>query len=164
MRGILCYARNHMQYNQRGFVEIILIVLGVLLGLFAVGFFRDDQQTSRYVPNYQTTANIDCGLTVYEPEKNSIVGNPVEIEGFANGCGWDENQGVLGSVRVLSDTGVVLVMSKLHKVDNDGRLPYHFKTRLSLPMGRLANKGTILFSNDLAGPQLRTVTVPVSFW
>jgi hypothetical protein len=153
-----------MQYSQRGFVEIILIVLGVLLGLFAVGFFREDQQASRYVPNYQTTANVDCGLTIYSPEQNGIVGNPLEIEGYVNGCGWNEEQGTLGSVRVLSDTGVVLVMSKLSKVDNDGRLPYHFKTRLSLPMGRLTHKGTVLFSNDLPDPQLRTVTVPVSFW
>ena len=153
-----------MRYKERGFVEIILIVLGVLLGLFAIGFFREDQQSNRYVPNYQTAARVDCGLTIYAPEDNAIVRNSIEIEGFVNGCGWDEEQGSLGSVRVLADTGVVLVMSKLQRVDNDGKLPYHFKTRLSLPIGRLTHKGSVHFSNDLPGPQLRTVMVPVSFW
>lgn len=153
-----------MKHNQRGVIEIVLIVLGVLLGLFAVGFFREDQTTSRYVPNYQTTAKIDCGLTVYEPRHDAIVANPLVIDGYVNGCGWEEYQSALGSVRVLSDTGVVLSMTKLQRIDTDGKLPYHFNTRLSLPMGKLTHKGTVLFSNDLPGPQLRTVAIPVSFW
>lgn len=164
MRGFLCYSWMHMKHNQRGVVEIVLIVLGVLLGLFAIGFFREDQPTSRYVPNYQTTANIDCGLTVYEPKNNAIVSNPLIIDGYVNGCGWDAYEGALGSVRVLSDTGVVLSMTKLQRIDTDGRLPYHFNTRLSLPAGRLTRKGTLLFSNDLSGPQARTMVVPISFW
>jgi hypothetical protein len=153
-----------MKYSQKGFVEIVLIILGVLLSLFAIGFFREDQTTNRYVPNYQTTANLDCGLTVYTPETNRVVSNPLLLDGFVNGCGWDEVHGSLGTVRVVSDTGVVLVMSKLQRTDTDGKLPYHFNTKLSLPIGRLTRKGSVIISNDLPGPQLRTKVIPVSFW
>lgn len=139
--------------DSRGMVVgIIVIILGILVALFMIGFFTENRPFG--LGNYRSILNLPCGLTVNTPKPDASVSFPLTVGGYANGCGWEDIDGSVGSIDVLDSNGVVYAHGLLPIVGTVAK-PYYFEISVApaLPAGITA--GTIVFnSNSGAAPVL----------
>lgn len=81
--------------NQKGFVNIVLVVIIVLL-VGAVGYFALVKKPTLTQPPAETQ-----GIVVEQPILNQEVQLPITVKGYVNGNGWAAFEGVAGSVQVF---------------------------------------------------------------
>lgn len=152
----------------KGFTMVIVICLGLLLSLFAIGYFKDTQNKddkSIPLPRYQNNINVVCGLTIYNPRSLSVNKNPINISGFANGCGWgDEGNNIVGTVKIVNDRSIIIYQNKIISNTQNPSFPINFDFDIQIDEVDLTRKGNIIFSNDKTGFEERIVKVPVYFW
>lgn len=165
LRRVLCYT---FKYMNRGFTIIIVIILGLLISLFTIGYFRDDvasKSNNTLLPNYQKQTSYSCGLTLYSPSANDIVGTNIHIEGIANGCGWgDARSSFIGIVRIVNDRSVIISEKNIDATSGDIDIPLHFDMTVAIPKNSLTRKGFLIFSNQRDSSESRELRIPVMFW
>lgn len=145
-----------------GIVGIVVIIIGVAICLSLLGFFSGQKPYG--LPSYRQSLNLPCGLTVKNPEPESKIDFPIIISGFANGCGWElDNTDSVGTVEILSGTGIVLHRSSLKKKQDDNEIPVYFEKTINLSVPTGQKRGFVVFKNNGLGISGRRVEIPVSF-
>ena len=126
-----------------------------------MGYFTEQHPFG--LPNYKHALNLPCGLTVYAPEKNTDVAFPYVLKGYGNGCGWEVNNGSLGTASMLAGNGLVIAHTTL-PVNNvsDGK-PYYFEVTIDAPLTFFGEQGTVIFDNGLLGFAHKQIIVPIRF-
>jgi hypothetical protein len=150
--------------TNRGIIPfIILTFLGILVALFAMGYFTEQHPFG--LGNYKKILKLDCGLTLYAPKKDASVSFPYKVYGYGNGCDWEPVNGVIGTATLLAGNGLII-----SKVDlpvsaaniADGK-PYYFEATLNPPVSFFSEEGTIIIQNMLPGLQKKYISIPVHF-
>lgn len=150
--------------ENRGFVNILLIIFGFILVGIIVGFFASRHSVSPIVfPNitgketaspFTTFTTAKCGLVVTAPEPDSIVTMPIVVTGYVNGCGWKEDDQNAGTVVLLNDEGQVISGTYVLFV---GQRPLFSSANFSAtiyPSGKKTTNMSLLFkSNDIPSKQ-----------
>jgi hypothetical protein len=152
---------NKPQTNRGLIPFLILAFIGILVSLFALGFFSDQHPFG--FSNYKKILKLDCGLTVYGPKKDSTVAFPFKVYGYANGCDLEPVSGSIGTATLLGSNGLLLTKVKLPvTAEADGK-PYYFEATINTPASFVGETGTIIIQNQLPGLQSKYITIPVHF-
>ena len=138
----------------------IIVAVGVVLLLVAIGFFRPDKQFFNTV-NYKTALHLQCGLTVSSIDaKNHTIHFPYHLSGWINGCGWEMTGFTAGMVQVFDSKGVPLSASTpLVYNDTGTELPRPFIAYLTLIAVPTVDTGTLVFTSTTGLVE----TVSISF-
>ncbi len=154
----------------RGFSHIVMIIVGGLLVLLAIGFFavsrsfdavRNTSPTQVLAPERPSV--LPCGLTILDPQPNTKVHLPIIVRGYANGCGWNNAPLTLGKVKILNAEGQVISAEyPLTRKDDHFNLPAYFEATIPAVLGNLQTPMVIIFitSNDRVHPA--TYEIPVA--
>lgn len=148
--------------TNRGLISfLILTFVGIIVALFAMGFFTEQRPFG--FDNYRKILKLDCGLNLYTPTENTEIVFPYKISGYANGCDWEPVNGVVGTATILAGNG--LVLAKVNLVTNTplGDAPYYFETTVDVMASFLGEQGMVVIENMLPGLQRNVVRVPVLF-
>lgn len=141
--------------NERG--GVLIIVIGIVLILILMGFFRSTPTLIGGI-NYKKILNLPCGLTLSTPDKEATVSFPLRVQGYVNGCGWEEISGRVGSVQVFDGYGIALTDEVL-LVTGDSEKPFEFDTTLQLTTPPRTGRGSIV----LTGTTGFIYAQPISF-
>jgi len=130
--------------GERG--NILIVVVGLALVLFVVGFFRSDAGFWGTV-GYKKLMRLPCGVTVNHPEftRGEKVSFPLIVDGYANGCGWEVQNLRAGTVQVFDTTGHPVTREYNLVVPADSKeAPYYFSANLVPNAAPRTDTGTIL--------------------
>lgn len=150
-----------IQTNRGVIPFLILTFVGILVALFAMGFFTEQHPFG--LNNYKKILKLDCGLTVYAPKSDGNVAFPYKIYGYANGCDWEPVNGMIGSATILASNGLVLAKISLPASNIADGKPYYFEGTIDVPVSFTNEDGMILIQNLLPGLQAKFINIPVHF-
>ena len=150
-----------MKENEGKIASIIIIVVGIILCLSVLGFWRRDSDYG--LISYRKTLKLPCGITIYNPKDSDKIEFPFRINGFANGCGWELTNGSIGTVEVLASNGIVLYRDDLTKNQKDDDFPIYFEKDIifRIPLGY--KSGVVVLKNNLNGFNSNVIQIPVLF-
>lgn len=129
--------------KERG--STLLIVIGIVLVLFMIGFFKAEPSFWGSV-NYKKALRLPCGITVKEPLRDARVTFPASTRGYLNGCGWEVDNGVGGSVQIFDGYGMP-VTARIPLVVSGKSAPYSFSAVLLLRQVPATGNGSIVFTS-----------------
>jgi hypothetical protein len=148
--------------HNRGFIgSLIVILLALFLALFAIGFFQS-KESGHSLFSFEQVINLDCGLNVYSPKADKKVTFPKRVYGYANGCGWNPEGSVIGTLDVLDSRGLLIGSFDISQTENDTDQPYFFDIVITVPVPAFEDRGLFIFRNNSSTDQ-KIVTIPVSF-
>lgn len=153
-----------MKYN-RGFANIVLVIIAFLLAGVLFGFFKNSNffikplsfdianQTNsiNQTDNIAPTNNYKCGLSILEPNLQSgPLMFPLSITGYINGCGWDVSNGYAGSVQVFDGDGIPVSLNTPLPLTPESKLgnlntPSVFSATIVLTRNPSLRQGFIIF-------------------
>jgi hypothetical protein len=159
---------------QRGFSNIILIIVGFLLVLVLLGFFAISRQSGSSSGSGNTFSLnslalerktvLPCGITVIDPKPNTRIHLPLTIRGYTNGCGWNNAPFTLGYVKMLNDKGQTISATyPLSRKDANYNLPAYFEATIPSVLSNLQTTGVTLFFKATSGKNPAVFELPVSF-
>jgi hypothetical protein len=126
--------------------NIILIIVGIVLVLFLIGFFRSQKSFFGTV-NYKAVLNLPCGLTVQKPDEKSEapLHFPITVAGYVNGCGWERNGMTAGTAQVFDGQGIpVTALAPLAIPEDSTEAPFYFEGHLSLTSAPRTSNGSLI--------------------
>lgn len=147
-------------FYKRGEVgDVIIIVVGIILALIALGFWRSPLQNVSFRESKQTSDGIyvdtgpvvvkptsKCGLQIVSPEQNEAITDSLTVAGYINGCGWEYQNGFVGYVQVLDGTGAIVSnLETLEATSNVSTLPVSFEKAIALRQTPKGFAGLIVF-------------------
>ena len=145
--------------RERGIIDYILLAVGILLVLAAIGFFRANRGFFDTL-NYKTALNLQCGMTVETPKAPITIAFPEHVSGYINGCGWEMTGATAGQVQVFDSKGMPVTASvPLAYNDNGTELPRAFIALLTAIAPPETDTGSMVFTSASGFVQ----SVPVSF-
>ena len=148
-----------MQKRERGYVDVVTIIIGLALGLLIIGFFRSDKSFFDKI-NFKSMMRLSCGLTYSGISDYDKVTFPLEITGYINGCGWDQDGSGLGTAQIFDNKGLpVSSPTKMVVSDNSTELPYPFVVDLRLNAAPTTDDGQLILRSN-AG---LTKIIPITF-
>jgi hypothetical protein len=134
--------------KQKGLANIFVIILGVFILIILFGYFRDKKiitfknatkETvgySKYGPdmNYPYTG---CGIQVNKPTPAMSIDNVFEFSGQATGCGWNAQNGFIGTLEILDSNNYSLtdVISVPVNIDGSFKIKAALKRQPSDDLG-----------------------------
>lgn len=144
-------------HTERG--NILIVILGLALLLFVIGFFRGDASFWGTV-GYKKLLNLPCGLTVNHPDlgRGEKVSFPLIVDGYANGCGWDVADGSAGTVQIFDSLGHPVTREYTLSVPADStEAPYYFSANIVPNSAPRSAVGTVLLRAN--GGLLHDITI-----
>ncbi len=150
-----------MQTNRGLIPFLILAFVGILVALFAMGFFTEQRPFG--VGNYRKILKLDCGITINAPKEDATISFPYKITGYANGCDWEPVNGVVGTATILASNGLMLAQVPLPVSSVENGKPYYFEASVNVLLSFYSEEGTILIQNMLPGLQSKFIKIPVHF-
>lgn len=156
----ICY-NLIVKKNEGKILSVIIIIVGLILCLTVLGFWRQDSEYG--LISYRKTLNLPCGITVYGPKDGDEPKTPLRVYGYANGCGWDLENGSIGTVEVLASNGIVLYRGDLPKNQKDNDFPIYFEKDILFraPLGH--TKGMVIIKNNKKGFTSNVIQIPILF-
>jgi hypothetical protein len=148
-----------MKNRERG--HILVVILGVVLMLFVLGFFRSEKSFWG-VLNYKAILRLPCGLTVNNPkfDDGEKLSFPLVVDGYVNGCGWNMASGSAGTAQVFDAMGLPVTIPVTLAVPSDStEMPYYFKATLVPNAAPHTDTGAIILRSS-AG---LLSSIPVAF-
>lgn len=134
-------------HRERG--NAVVIILGILLILFLVGFFTSDRAFWDTF-NYKQLLRLPCGVTVNNPNSKggTKVAYPLLVDGYVNGCGWNVDNGRAGSAQILDAHGHVVVPPTTLVVPIDStNAPFYFSADLTAIAPPTTDTGSLLITS-----------------
>ncbi|MBP6884737.1 MAG: hypothetical protein KBC17_02840 [Candidatus Pacebacteria bacterium] len=130
---------------ERGYGHWIVFVIGAILVLMMIGFFKANNQQTLSNVTYKAILRLPCGITVQEPKKGDKVSFPVTVKGYVNGCGWDIKNSIAGTAQVFDGNGAPMTNQIPLNVPTDSKKkPYYFEGTLVLKVAPQTEKGSII--------------------
>ena len=171
--------------SYKGFSNVVIILVGVVVVAILVGFFRVTRPFSGIsLPKgngntlgtlspdgnnsavFLTGASVNCDIAVTSPLANEKVSNVIAINGLYSNCGWDNtninnpnNRAVIGTVRVVDGMGNTLT----NPLKITSNTPGNFSTTIGLIRPSQTNSAVIVVRNaDDQQPILLQIPVIIS--
>lgn len=174
---------------KKGFSNVLLVVIGVIIGLAAIGFFTVKGTAPKsYSPTPYTTPSSNptptpapiftpptpapvgpataCGIIIASPVANAVVGPVVNIAGYVDGaCHWSPFEGQAGTVRAYNSNGLPVSATSILTVSGDWmQLPANFTAKVTINTPPQTPTGYLLFSNENPSDQFpETYKFPIRF-
>ncbi len=143
---------------ERGFGHFVVFLIGGVLVLFLIGFFRTDQPISQIT--YKKLLRLPCGLTFKSVEEEQKVTFPLKVYGYINECGWVKSGHVAGTAQIFDSYGQPITnKANLNISDAESGYPYYFENSLVLSKAPQTDKGSLIL-NSTSGLYK---AIPVSF-
>ena len=137
-----------MKNTQGGWADHATIVIGLLLCLLVIGFFRPDTGAINKI-NLKSMMRLPCGLTYTGISDNDKIVFPIEITGYINGCGWDRNSMSAGSIQVFDGKGMpVTAPFDMTITDTGTELPLPFKSDLHPDFAPQTDTGQLILKSN----------------
>jgi len=136
-----------MQNREGG--NVLVIILGIVLVLFLVGFFRSNRAFWDTL-NFKQILRLPCGLTVQHPDpaKPTKLSFPLVIDGYVNGCGWDISKNTAGTAQIFDQSGMSVTAPTSLAVSADQKeTPYYFSALLIPSAAPHTDKGNLIFTS-----------------
>ena len=149
-----------MYTNKEG-GNLFVVILGIVLILFILGFFTSDRGFWDTF-NFKSILRLPCGVTVQAPKlsKGEKIEYPLEVNGYINGCGWERNGTVAGTVQIMDGRGRPITNSETLIIPKDSvNKPYYFSAKLYPRDIPQTDAGSILLTSTTG----LMYAVPVSF-
>lgn len=152
--------------KQRGAANIFLIILGIFIVFILFGYFRNKSMpylnlggmlvnpTSKINTTPAGSLYSSCGINIYSPLNFGTVDNVFEFSGKVNGCGWNQQNGFIGTLEVLNDVNASLTDKVAIPVNSDGS----FKVSIALKNKSTNGAGLLVFQS-LDQLQIATLTI-----
>ncbi len=154
--------------KQKGMANIFVIILGVFIIIILFGYFRNNKvvvskksavnakqmlDQSKYSPdiNYPFTG---CGIQIDTPTPTTHVGNVFQFEGQATGCGWNAQNGIIGTLEILDSNNYSLTNVMNVPVSADGK----FKITVGLKNPATNDLG-LVYLRSIDGLQVASFTI-----
>lgn len=148
-----------MKNKQRGMADKVTIIIGLVLCLLLIGFFRPDTGGINKV-NFKSLLRLPCGLTYSGISDNDKIIFPIEITGYINGCGWERNKMSAGTIQVFDGKGMpVTVPFDMTISDNGTELPLPFKSDLHPNFAPQTDSGQLVIKSNTGLLKI----IPVTF-
>lgn len=170
---------NRTKYNRGEVQDVIVVIVGIVLVLVALGIFRrpiPDQvvreintSTSEWYSGSDSNGNqfsdSECGLQLIAPAKNQSLASVFEIWGLANGCGWVASNGVVGYAQVHDGLGRIVSNPEPLVVDSaPGALPVEFRQNITLTAIPSGTSGILaIYSIPPQGGSPEVIRIPIKF-
>jgi len=168
---------------QKGFSDILIIIIGLLISAFLVGFFvkspgfspgknigknvilLDTDIQKELKKEDLADRDLYCGLNIAWPKTNQIVNSGFMISGYINGCGWVPFEAEAGTVQILDSFGAPISEVILLQIDGDWMsLPAVFNTTINFSSLPKTKTGFIIFTNnDPSGNNPKVINLPIKF-
>jgi hypothetical protein len=146
-------------HTERGNTHWVVIIVGILIILFLVGFFRSDRSFFDKI-NYKAVLNLPCDITVDSPKAKERILLPLTVKGFINGCGWEMGQANAGTAQIFDGKGLpVSAATPLSYTDDSSELPRPYKATLVPIAPPTVDTGTIVFTSTTG----LIHAIPISF-
>ncbi len=150
-----------MKYN-RGFANIVLIIIAFLLAGVLFGFFKksnffikppsfDVANQDSQIDNNTPINNYKCGLSILQPNLQSEpLMFPLVVTGYVNGCGWNAYNGYAGSIQVFDGDGIPVSLNTPLPLTPESKSgnsnpPSVFSTSIELTRNPTLRQGFIIF-------------------
>lgn len=166
-----------------GIWNILLILLGVILAVAAIGMYTSMNKKGTVAPTPTATPSpttpgpaatpeppqlapiTECGIYITSPYSNAPQISPMTIAGFIDGkCHWTAFEGQTGTVTVYNDKNVALSPAIPLMAVGEWMQPsvnFSVKVGYSAPH---STKGYLLFTNeDASGMYPETYNYPIRF-
>lgn len=149
--------------RQRGFADILLIIIGLFTTIVLFGYFRDDKKLVTVqlpaddytaIPEKISMPYTGCGIRVNSPETLSEIGNVFEFSGKVSGCGWNPQNGFIGDVEIQDSNEKPLTDKIKVPVKSDGT----FKITIALKRQSPTTEGRI-YLQSLDKLQIASINV-----
>ena len=129
--------------------NILVIIIGIVLLLFIIGFFRSEKSFWGTF-NYKTILRLPCGITVKSPSygKDEKVSFPIKVNGYVNGCGWDVEDTSVGTAQIFDGRGLPVTKPVPLVVPDDSKEePFYFEATLLPISAPSTDVGNILITS-----------------
>jgi hypothetical protein len=129
--------------------HILVIILGIILVLFLVGFFRTSRSVWSPV-TYKKVLRLPCGLTVSHPglTKGEKISFPLKLDGYVNDCGWTKVGMSAGTAQVFDGQGRAVTDPTDLVVPSDSiEAPYYFSAMMYVVAPPSTDTGTIIIKS-----------------
>lgn len=161
----LCYNKN---MEQKGEANIFVIILGVFILIILLGYFKNNRvivfkkdttttkqavDQKKYNPN-TSYPYFGCGIQIDTPMPTTQVSNIFEFAGQVTGCGWNSQNGFIGTLEVLDSNNYSLTDVISVPVAADGR----FKVTVGLKRQPSNNLG-LIYLRSVDGLQVASFTI-----
>ncbi len=170
---------------QKGFSNILLIIVGIIIALAAIGMYSSMKNRPKYAPTPVQTPSVatpipspttptptptpvvtaPCGIHVTSPSSTTPQTSPMTITGYVDGqCHWGAFEGQTGTVTVFNDKNVALSSQiPLTATEDWMQQVVHFQVKIGYSAPHSTN-GYLLFSNeDASGMFPQTYQYPIKF-
>jgi len=155
--------------KQKGVANIFVIILGIFIIIILFGYFRNnkvviskksttvDKQTvdeSKYRPDISYPF-IGCGIQIDAPMPSAHITNSIfEFRGQATGCGWNAQNGFIGTLQILDSNNYSLTNIINVPVAPDGK----FKINVGLNRPTQNDLG-LVYLRSIDGLQVASFTI-----
>lgn len=141
--------------NKIGFWDIILIIAGFIFIVFLLGygaFSKTVEETKATLPENPLPAVIQkigkagspC-ISLSSPDIEKPISFPVTISGTASGCGWEDEQGSIGTIVFLDANGQAVSNTYSMVILTKEGNTYTFSKKIYLNHTPTTSQGSILF-------------------
>ncbi len=175
--------------NQKGFSNVLLVIIGVVIGLAAIGFFtvknsapKSDNSTPYPVSDGANPTQlapistppapapsgpaVACGISIDSPVINEVVGPIINVSGSIDGaCHWTPFEGQAGTVRAYNSNGQPVSSTEILTVSGNWmQLPVNFTAKVTINTPPHTATGYLLFMNENPSDQFpETYQLPIHF-
>lgn len=164
--------------SYKGFSNVVVILVGVLVVAILVGFFRvtrpfsginlsngntNGTLTDTKNSNTLTGASVNCDIAVTSPAQNAKVSSVINISGIYNNCGWNNttdnynNIANIGTVVVVDGKGNTLT----NTLNITSNLPGSFNITIGL-VRPSQTTGAVIIVRNSDNEQPITIQIPVT--
>lgn len=154
--------------KQKGVANIFVIILGVFIIIILFGYFRNNkiivnkpngQKNQTVVDSSKYTTPLiqpytSCGIQINAPAPLSYVDKIFEFSGQVTGCGWNQQNGFIGTLDILDSNNYSITDTINVPVAPDG----NFKITVGLKRPATGNLGLVYFKS-VDGLQVASFTI-----
>lgn len=175
-----------MKTDNKGFTNIVILIVGFLLVLLAVGMLSGNSAIKRTVIDTGTTDTVletetedideneppegtsTCGIYFSTIDDNDSIESPLVIEGNTDGCGWGAFEGVIGNAKLfdlesgsqIGNTAILSATSEWMTAD-----PVYFEGTITFTDTDGENEGYVLVEHQQVADEdpMLTHVIPVKY-
>jgi hypothetical protein len=154
--------------KQKGVANIFVIILGIFIVFILFGYFKNNRilvstkntaTTKKNVSRSKITHEsnypfMGCGIQIDTPAPTTHVGNLFDFSGQVTGCGWNAQNGIIGTLEILDSNNYSLTDTINVPVSPDGK----FKMSIGLKNPTASDLG-LVYLRSIDGLQVASFTI-----
>lgn len=175
-----------MKNDNKGFTNIVILIVGFVLVLLAVGMLSGNSAINKTVIDTDTTDKVletetddtgtaelpegtsTCGIYFSTLNDNDTVESPLVIKGNTDGCGWSAFEGVIGNAKLfdlesgtqIGNTAILSATSEWMTTE-----PVYFEGTITFTDTEVENNGYVLIEHQQVADEdpILTHVIPIKY-